>query len=606
MNSIPQDPGLQADLLIHESQGGYAADGTKCAVVSCRPVAMNGNFEIQDAETHETRFAGSLTYMSHEWGRHCWVADFSAFRKPGTWRLWAHAGCGYEAAIEITIRPSLHAELAEKAAKHFHRKRCGVLCHTHDGVIRSTHQKDFGKPLRHVDVTGGWHDAHDDNKWIFMAWSGVDALCEAWETLCPDWSGANENLPFLLAEAWWEVEWFLKMQKEDGSFHYAVLDWKKRRDPESGRWLMSPWAYDGCHTYDVLTEDARWLLDEWRPGAVNKLFGLKNLCPSTPAMYFAQTASCMAKFAAQVLPFDGKMARRVATSVARTLGWLERNPPVPAQRIYTLAAIGQTHLDLHKVHPKEGHLHHAEEILQEVLALQSPEGWFRAARNFPCLEAHPSRTDDRILIDTPFSYVIPLLRYLRDYPRGTLAQEIRAAIGRFFGGIKEHAARAGAYGQMPQYRADGLPPAALPPESPGGLNAWFLAVGYLCALGAAVLKDSDLRIIAERQVGWVLGVNPLAMSYMVGIGRRHSTKHPLFVHADGRDVLWGITTGIMSGGGADYGGINGGEHHLRGGLSEVGGYDAAAEEAWLNPTAWFLAVTSQLACRDIPATRRGT
>jgi hypothetical protein len=593
-SAIPADPALEADLVIHECQAGYASSGAKFAVISCGPPAGHGNFEIQDTGNHNTRFAGSLTYVGRQWGRHCWQADFSGFQEPGNWRLWAHAGSGHESAVEITIRPALHAELAEKAAKHFHRKRCGVLCHTHDAVIRSTRQKDFGKPLENVDVTGGWHDAHDDNKWIFMAWSGVDALCETWETLRPSWSGANEPLPFLLAEAWWEVEWFLKMQKEDGSFYYAVLDWKKRRDPATGRWLMSPWAYNGFHNYDVLTEDARWLLDEWRPGEVNRLMGLKSLSPSTPEMYFAQTASCMAKFAAQVLPLDTKLAHRVCGAVLRTLEWLGRHRPLKHQVIYTAAAIAQIHLDLHKVYPKSGHLQQAEAKLEEVLALQSEQGWFRAAPGFVCLEADPSKTDDRVLIDTPFAYVLPLLRYLRDHPRGRLAKEARSAGHRFFRGIKEQIQSSGAYGQMTQYRADGGTPAALPPEAPGGLNAWFLAVGYFCALGASVLKDPELRTMAERQVQWVLGVNPFAMSYMVGIGRRHSTKKPLFVHQDGRDVLWGIATGIMSGGGADYGGTGAG-NALRGGLSEIGGYDAACEEAWMNTTAWFLAANALLA-----------
>lgn len=594
MNAIPTDPALQANLLIHECQAGYAARGSKFAVISCDPPAVGGNFEIQEIDGHITRFAGNLVYVGHQWGRHCWLADFSSFRSPGKWRFWAHAGSGYESAVEITVRGDLHKELAEKAAKHFHRKRCGVLCHAHDAWIRSARQQDFGKPIRRVDVTGGWHDAHDDNKWIFMAWSGVDALCETWETLRPNWSGANEPLPFLLAEAWWEVEWFLKMQKADGSFYFAVLDWKKRRDPHSGRWLMSPWAYDGFHTYDVLTEDARWLLDEWRPGEVNRMLGLKDMTPSTPEMYFAQTAACMAKFSAQVAPFDAKTSRRVAAAVKRALAWLEKRKPAPAQRIYTEAAIAQTHLDLHKVSPRGGHLREAEGRLLRVLALQAPEGWFHAAPGFACLEADPSQTEDRILIDTPFAYVIPFLRYLRDHPRGKMAKDIRASMERFFRGIKKQIEGGGAYGQMPQYRTDGGVAAPLPPGTPAGLNAWFLAIGYICALGSRVLEDSELRKVAERQVQWVLGVNPFIMSYMMGIGRRHSTKRPLFVHKDGRDVLWGIATGIRCSGRADHGGSDS-TNSIRGGLSEMGGYDAAAEETWLNTTAWFVAVNSQLA-----------
>jgi hypothetical protein len=103
-SAIPADPALEADLVIHECQAGYAAQGAKFAVISCGPPAGHGNFEIQDFGSHHTRFTGSLTYVGRQWGRHCWRAEFSSFQEHGKWRLRAHTGSGHEAAVASRIR----------------------------------------------------------------------------------------------------------------------------------------------------------------------------------------------------------------------------------------------------------------------------------------------------------------------------------------------------------------------------------------------------------------------------------------------------------------------------------------------------------------------
>ena len=72
---IPADPALEEDLVIHECQAGYSAQGAKFAVISCAPPAAHGNFEIQESDSQLTRFAGTLIYAGWQWGRHCWLAD---------------------------------------------------------------------------------------------------------------------------------------------------------------------------------------------------------------------------------------------------------------------------------------------------------------------------------------------------------------------------------------------------------------------------------------------------------------------------------------------------------------------------------------------------
>ncbi len=591
-----------AELTIHHCQAGYEPGDGKQVVVWCRRPALTGFFELQQRSDHKTLLAGPMLESGLNcWGYHEWIADLSEWHEPGQYRLWVTTGSGYMASIEdFLVVPGLHEKLAHKAAKHIHKKRCGVMCHPHDAWVRSCEQENFGEPLRHVDVSGGWHDACDDSKWIFIS-SGtcIEALCDAWHYLRPAWKGSNEPLPYPLAEAWWELEWMFKMLKSDGSLYYAVLDWKKKWDTRLQRWCLVPWAYDGFQEYDVLENDGRWLIEDWGTGAINELLGIKNLCPSDPEMYHALAAAAFLRFAEVLADPADERAIRCVTAAKSVLGWLEGRKIQPFQWIYTQGALARAWMSLHHIEGDPAHLIKAEQHVGEVIALQAERGWFYAAKDFDCCEMHPEKSEDRVPTDYPFNYVLCLLRYVEGYPDGHHAESCRSALTAFFRFSKDLMSRSGAFEHLPAY-ADNARPDPLLRSTAHGYNAWFLATGFLMAFGARILGDLELRRLAERQVQWVLGANPRAMSFMVGVGSRRAARQPLFVHADGRDVLWSITNGIyLPGAASDFSGGHqvaaADPDFVNAGLSEEGGYDAASEEAWLNPTGWFLAANVQLA-----------
>jgi hypothetical protein len=603
-NSNPKvfDTFSQADLTVHHCQAGYDPFDTKQVVVWCRRPALTGFFELQQRADHRTLVSGPMKYFGvNAWGWHEWIADLTAFQEPGLYRLWVTTGSGYMAHTDdFRIVSNLHEKLAHKATAHIHRKRCGVLCHPHDAWIRSTEQDTFGERIRHVDVSGGWHDACDDSKWVIIsAMPCIDALVDTWRSLRPSWKGTGETLSFPLAEAYWEVQWLLKMLKPDGSFYYAVLDWKKQWNARLQRWCLTPWAYDGFHEYDVLEDDDRWLIDEWGSGKINTLLGIQNLCPSTPEMYHALAAATLLRFAEAIREFDALIADQCHAAGKRILAWLEGRPIAPFQFIYTRAALARAHLSLARIERNEEHLSVAETYIEEVLALQQPSGWFAAAEGFACCEMQPQQSEDRVATDYPFNYITALLCYLEECPQGRLAPIVQEALTSFFQFSKSLMSKSGAFEHLPEY-VEGRIPNPLLTTSSHGYNSWFLVTAYLMAWGSRLLSDPSLGRLAQRQVQWVLGANPRGMSFMIGIGSRRAALQPLFVHADRRDVLWGITNGIyLPGGAADFTGGHGATvtdpEFVNAGLSEEGGYDAAAEEPWLTPTGWFLAANAQLA-----------
>ena len=80
------------------------------------------------------------------------------------------------------------------------------------------------------DVSGGWYDAGDYNKYINNADGAVHELLLAFQENPSVWNddfnlsatASNNNVPDLLDEVKWELDWFLRMQTADGSVLHKV------------------------------------------------------------------------------------------------------------------------------------------------------------------------------------------------------------------------------------------------------------------------------------------------------------------------------------------------------------------------------------------------
>jgi len=574
------------NVTFHYCQAGYAPDGIKEIVVWCIRPARSGSFTLTDAKTGKTLLEGKLIPRGENvWNRRAFIADISKLKKEGTYKLTANLGSGYEGkSPPFEIRKNLYAELLEKAARHFFHKRCGITCHTHDAYLRSTRQKDFGKISGHKDVTGGWHDAHDDNKWMVYAWHAVYALSELQERIAPEWNSTlDEGLPLPLAEAWWEIEWFMKMQKGDGSFYYAVIDLKPYK--KSGKWHNMPWGLKA--PYNDLVDDDRWLSDTWGTGALDELIGIPgSLTPSTPEFYHAAVAAAIAKFALACRKCDKKKSLTALRAARAAMRWVEKRKVKPFQYISLQAGLALLKIALYRLGLKPCKTQ-IEKHIRQILALQQPEGHFHTARDLRGLEMHPEEAgDDRVLVDYPFFYLIPLFEYLRHFPKGPLCSKIKRAIEKFFALAKRLSALS-EFGHLPQWTAKDNPELILS-KAHHGYNPYLLSIGALAAMAAKVLGDDSLIALAEKQLQWVLGANPRAMSFMNDVGYRRVNRNPLFCNRQGRDIKYGVTTGI-------YGPREGQPpNYPNAGLSEEGGYDSGAEETWINATGWMVYLLTQL------------
>lgn len=217
---------------------GYRPGDAKVAVVSANPgatVQLRDNFD--NVVFTIPGSGGSITSMGNDGaasGDNVWWIDFSAFATSGTYRLYSPTLNAQ--SYDFDIRPDAYVGAARAALHSFYYQRCNTpKTATHAGAwadATACHMNDVttGPASGHVNhgsknLTGGWHDAGDYNKYVWSAVStSILTMLRAYEdnagALRDDDTNIPESgngLPDLLDEIKWELDWILKMQLPDGS-----------------------------------------------------------------------------------------------------------------------------------------------------------------------------------------------------------------------------------------------------------------------------------------------------------------------------------------------------------------------------------------------------
>ena len=215
---------------IRVSQVGYKPDAVKTAVFAGIS-ADQDTFKVVDAETGETAFEGTLGPVTENaWaGETDRVADFTALNTPGTYAVEAADGTRSPA---FRIAEDVYEELLRAAVRMLTLQRCGSeleediggafahpVCHATEALVLGTDEK--------IDVSGGWHDAGDYGRYTVSGAKAAADLMQAHERLgrTIDDAGIPESgdgTDDLLQEAKYELDWMLKMQREDGGVYHKV------------------------------------------------------------------------------------------------------------------------------------------------------------------------------------------------------------------------------------------------------------------------------------------------------------------------------------------------------------------------------------------------
>ncbi|HAG12825.1 MAG TPA: glycosyl hydrolase family 9, cellulase [Ruminococcus sp.] len=210
------------------NQIGYRTNDKKTAVI--RGENAPAAFQVVNADTNEVVYNGTASdaVSNTSAGETNRVADFSEVKEAGTYYLKAE---GLDDSYKFVIADNPYAKLMDESVRMLYLQRCGCAvedadfghkaCHDSMATIYGTSDK--------IDVSGGWHDAGDYGRYVVPGAKAVADLLYAYDanpSLFSDSIGipgcSGNNIPDVLDEARYELEWMLKMQASDGGVYHKV------------------------------------------------------------------------------------------------------------------------------------------------------------------------------------------------------------------------------------------------------------------------------------------------------------------------------------------------------------------------------------------------
>ena len=236
---------------IHLDQFGYYTEASKVAVLSDPQIGFNSNesyepghiIELRRADDQSVIFSGSPIIWNGGAtddlsGDRGWWFDFTEVTEEGTYYIFDPSNNITSPTFSISNNPYL--EVLKASTKMFYYNRCNMAKEQPYAEAKWTDGMNFDKPLqdfncRYIydrdnaalekDLSGGWFDAGDYNKYVSFTHTTLHNLLAAYEAnpgLFTDdwnWPESGNGLPDLLDEVKWELDWLLKMSNIDGSVH---------------------------------------------------------------------------------------------------------------------------------------------------------------------------------------------------------------------------------------------------------------------------------------------------------------------------------------------------------------------------------------------------
>ena len=232
-------------------QFGYQCNGQKIAIIS-NPITGYNNaspfspgtganqYQIRRWSDDAIQFTGTLTAWNGgathtQSGDQAWWFDFSTFVTPGEYYVFDIIR--NVASYKFRIGDDVYKDVLKAAVKSFYYQRCGVpkltaytttawadpACHLQTTQDPDCRLYNNTIPATSKNLSGGWHDAGDYNKYVNFTWSTLIDLLTAYEENPTIWADdyvipeSGNGIPDLLDEIKFETDWLLKMQQGDGS-----------------------------------------------------------------------------------------------------------------------------------------------------------------------------------------------------------------------------------------------------------------------------------------------------------------------------------------------------------------------------------------------------
>jgi len=243
------------------NQFGYQPEEKKIAFLNGRGAE---NFYLVNEQTREKVLKGkvkSVGVNDENTGDVLFAIDFTALEKKGRYRI------ALDDSTLTSLPFNVGADVYESAAiaslESFYFQRCGIEvgketpwehppCHTREATF-------YDEPTKKKDVTGGWHDAGDYNKFVPTTAVSAAFLLYLYELQPKKFFDSQlriperqNGIPDILDEARWGLEWLLKMQEDDGGVAHkvSIRKWTAEHLPHEEEDVQYIFAVSSASTAD--------------------------------------------------------------------------------------------------------------------------------------------------------------------------------------------------------------------------------------------------------------------------------------------------------------------------------------------------------------------
>ena len=243
--ALADPPGIATDRIAID-QFGYMPTMKKVAVISDPQVGFNENESYTPGDRLEVRRWGDnkvvFTASPTSWnngsthdqsGDKVWWFDFSSVACEGDYYIYDPANDRrsyvfriaqdvYKDALKVATRVFFYQRCAQdKFPPYTDLKWSDAASHLQDRQSRLISAQNDASTAR--DLSGGWYDAGDFNKYVTFTTSVIQDLLFAYERNPGLWGDdfqipeSGDGVPDILNEIKWELDWMLKMQNDNGS-----------------------------------------------------------------------------------------------------------------------------------------------------------------------------------------------------------------------------------------------------------------------------------------------------------------------------------------------------------------------------------------------------
>ena len=201
--------------------------------------------DIVDTDTDSVVLTVPIELHAANWhlsGEDVYGFDFSALVIPGTYVARVE---GFGTSDPFVVADDVYDPVVQTTGRALYHQRCGTdlvgTTHPHDAchVAPAQYHASVAASALYAgetvggqrDVSGGWHDAGDYNKYIPTGATALWYLLAAFDlgscdgpTHADDWGlpESGNGVPDLLDEARWELDWLVRLQEADGGFPNKV------------------------------------------------------------------------------------------------------------------------------------------------------------------------------------------------------------------------------------------------------------------------------------------------------------------------------------------------------------------------------------------------